>query len=346
MTDLLARLARGELAKLRRVEEGLALVVRHIARCILAAALSSAPVTLRARAFGLTDVGMQRMHNEDAFTIVESERALLAAVFDGCGGLSSGSVAADIAAGTLEDSFREMRARPHEALAEAWWRGEHGTGEARVMAWSALPEEERANVRAHVARLLEARVASTLGDVAVLERRASAWLAGTIEESNRRIVARTTGDRTLRGMGTTIAAALVMDDRVAVAHVGDSRVYGLRRGALEQLTEDHSLINEYLKMNRLSPEEIENFPHKNVITRALGMTDSVVVDTRMHDAEPGDTLLLCTDGLLTPFCDDALPATLRESLEGRSPQAACEELMKRAIPESHDNLTAVVIAIE
>ena len=79
-----------------------------------------------------------------------------------------------------------------------------------------------------------------------------------------------------------IVAIFAVDDGVYVAHVGDSRVYRVRDGKLEQLTEDHSLLNDYIKMKRLTAEEIANFPHKNVIVRALGMKDTVKVDTRFE----------------------------------------------------------------
>jgi protein phosphatase len=95
-----------------------------------------------------------------------------------------------------------------------------------------------------------------------------------------------------RGMGTTLAALFAVEDGVYVAHVGDSRVYRIREGQIEQLTEDHSLLNDYKKMKHLTPEEIANFPHKNVIVRALGMKDTVKVDTRFEAPRAGDTIVL------------------------------------------------------
>jgi hypothetical protein len=103
-----------------------------------------------------------------------------------------------------------------------------------------------------------------------------------IKLANLRIYEHQQREPKLRGMGTTIVAILIIDEGVLVAHVGDSRVYRMRQGKLEQLTEDHSLLNDYIKMKRLSEEEIANFPHKNVIVRALGMKDTVKVDTRLE----------------------------------------------------------------
>src|SRR5215813_12218792 len=109
-----------------------------------------------------------------------------------------------------------------------------------------------------------------------------------------------------RGMGTTLAALFAVEDGIYVAHVGDSRVYRIREGKLEQLTEDHSLLNDYKKMKRFTPQEIANFPHKNVIVRALGMKDTVKVDTRYDAPMARDTILLCSDGLSGPVPDDRM----------------------------------------
>jgi len=106
-----------------------------------------------------------------------------------------------------------------------------------------------------------------------------------------------------RGMGTTLAALFAVEDGIYVAHVGDSRVYRIREAQIEQLTEDHSLLNDYKKMKHLTPEEIANFPHKNVIVRALGMKDTVKVDTRFEAPRAGDTIVLCSDGLSGPVND-------------------------------------------
>src|SRR5690606_32958788 len=114
-------------------------------------------------------------------------------------------------------------------------------------------------------------------------------LITSIKLANLRIFEAAQHDPKLRGMGTTVVGILVVDDGVLIAHVGDSRVYRLRDSKLEQLTEDHSLLNDYIKMKRLSEEEIANFPHKNVIVRALGMKDTVKVDTQLDKPQPGDT---------------------------------------------------------
>src|SRR6476619_1241257 len=125
-----------------------------------------------------------------------------------------------------------------------------------------------------------------------------------IKLANLRIYETSQRDSKKRGMGTTFVSICTANDGVYVAHVGDSRVYRFRDGKIEALTEDHSLLNDYIKMKRLTPEEIANFPHKNVIVRALGMKDTVKVDTRFEQPRASDVYLLCSDGLSGPLSDD------------------------------------------
>ncbi|MCG8556147.1 MAG: Stp1/IreP family PP2C-type Ser/Thr phosphatase [Proteobacteria bacterium] len=127
-----------------------------------------------------------------------------------------------------------------------------------------------------------------------------------VKLANLRIFEASQRESKRRGMGTTVVALLVMREGCLIGHVGDSRVYRLREGALTQLTEDHSLLNDYIKMKQMSAEEIANFPHKNVIVRALGMRDTVKVDTLIDSPQPGDLYVLCTDGLSGPVKDDRI----------------------------------------
>ncbi len=143
-----------------------------------------------------------------------------------------------------------------------------------------------------------------------------------------------------RGMGTTIAVVFVVEEGMYVAHVGDSRVYRIRNGKMTQLTEDHSLLNDYKKMKNLSEEEIEAFPHKNVIVRALGMKDTVKVDTRYEQPEPGDIILICSDGLAGPVSDGDI-----QHIVSTSPDlsAAAQRLIDAANENGGpDNITAVL----
>lgn len=124
-----------------------------------------------------------------------------------------------------------------------------------------------------------------------------------IQEANRRVYERSNADPEASGMGTTMTVALVEGEHVIFGHVGDSRAYMLRDGRMEQLTEDHSLVNELLKSGKLSPEEAETHPQRSVITRAVGTDPDVDVETFTVDAQAGDVFLICSDGL-TDMVDD------------------------------------------
>jgi serine/threonine protein phosphatase PrpC len=130
-----------------------------------------------------------------------------------------------------------------------------------------------------------------------------AKVTSLIQEANRRVHARSNSDPATSGMGTTMTVALVEGDAVTIGHVGDSRAYLVRDARLEQLTEDHSLVNELLKSGKLSPEEAETHPQRSVITRAVGTDPDVDVDAFTVTTEAGDVFLLCSDGL-TDMVDD------------------------------------------
>ncbi len=161
-----------------------------------------------------------------------------------------------------------------------------------------------------------------------------------IKLANLRIYESAQRDPRQRGMGTTIVTMFAVEDGVYIAHVGDSRIYRVRDGKIEQLTEDHSLLNDYIKMKRLTPEEIANFPHKNVIVRALGMKDTVKVDTRFEQPRAGDVYLLCSDGLSGPVTDDEL---LQITSNAGDLKTAATKLIERANQNGGpDNITVVL----
>lgn len=147
-----------------------------------------------------------------------------------------------------------------------------------------------------------------------------------------------------RGMGTTIVTVIGTREGMYIAHVGDSRVYRIRDHQIEQMTEDHSLLNDYLKMRKLSEEEIANFPHKNVIVRALGMKDTVKVDTRLEAPRPGDIFVLCSDGLCGPVNDEDILQIVEDSHGDY--KAACSRLIARANENGGpDNITALIVYV-
>jgi protein phosphatase len=164
-----------------------------------------------------------------------------------------------------------------------------------------------------------------------------------IKLANLRIFERAQLEAKYKGMGTTIVSIHFTKDAVLVGHVGDSRVYLFREGQLSQVTEDHSLLNDYIKAKKLTPEEIEKFPHKNVIVRALGMKDSVQVDVSRLDPKPGDVYLLCSDGLSGMVPDAKLNGILGNSSD-------LEVVVKELIDSANaaggvDNVTAILARV-
>ncbi len=165
-------------------------------------------------------------------------------------------------------------------------------------------------------------------------------LATGIKLANVRIFERANSENKYKGMGTTIATVHFATNLAYVAHVGDSRVYALRNGVLKQLTEDHSLLNDYLKAKKLTADEVEAFPHKNVIVRALGMKDTVQIDMVKLDPLEGDLFLLCSDGLSGMVPDSQIQKVLLQTAEL---QTSCEQLIDLANSAGgNDNVTCVL----
>ena len=145
------------------------------------------------------------------------------------------------------------------------------------------------------------------------------------------------------GMGTTATVAVVREDELTLAHVGDSRAYLLREGQMRQLTQDHSWVEEQVRLGGLTRAEAEASPYRNVITRSIGMGDGVVVDIITETLQPGDVILLCSDGL-TGYLD--APALASRLFSGASPSAAALALIDAANDAGgRDNITAVVMAV-
>jgi protein phosphatase len=165
-----------------------------------------------------------------------------------------------------------------------------------------------------------------------------------IKLANLKIHEQAQKDPQCHGMGTTVVATLFADDALIVGHVGDSRLYRLRDGTFEQITEDHSLLNDYIKIKRLSPEEIASFPHKNVIVRALGMKDSVQVDIHIDNPRLGDIYVLCSDGLSGMVKDHEISEVADAEVDLDN---VCERLIGMANKNGGlDNITVVVIRVE
>ena len=147
-------------------------------------------------------------------------------------------------------------------------------------------------------------------------------------------------DPSLAGMGTTLTAAVLRGGEVSVAHVGDSRAYLWREGALSQLTEDHSLVGEMVRSGQLTSAEAEDHPQRSIIARALGVEPDVEVDTMTISWNPGDVFLLCSDGLHSMVPDEAVASVLAR---GENLQTTARELIKAALASGgRDNISLVL----
>jgi PPM family protein phosphatase len=165
-----------------------------------------------------------------------------------------------------------------------------------------------------------------------------------VKLANLRIHERARADQRLHGMGTTLVAASFPRDGRAVilGHVGDSRAYLVRGGAIRQLTEDHSLLNDFKKTRALTPEEIQAFPHKNVIVRALGMKELVEVDVNREELQDGDVVLLCSDGL-SGMVPDARIAEIVRATHGDLRRAGAALVAAANDAGGADNVTCVLV---
>ena len=231
-------------------------------------------MTLVARHGALSDIGLHRNTNEDAFVV----QPPLYVVCDGMGGANAGEVASGLAAQTLATEV--TAGRP----------------------------------------LLEAA-----------------------EAANAAVFQRASENAEQTGMGTTLTAFLLDDRTARFVHIGDSRAYLLRDGALEQVSDDHSLVGEMVRDGRLTVEEAAVHPHRSILSRALGTEAHAKIDEFTVDLLPGDVLLLCSDGLSGPVADDALLLALTRS----DPQAAAERLILEARRQGGpDNITAVVVRVD
>jgi len=173
-------------------------------------------------------------------------------------------------------------------------------------------------------------------------RAASRLMESSIQAATYMVFSMAEMDRGKTGMGTTLSALLILGEYAVTAQVGDSRIYRVRGEAVEQLTEDHTLIAWQLKQGLITPQEAKKSPHRNVITRAVGNRDYVQVDTGLVKLAPGDRFLLCSDGL---------HGYLRESDIGPTVALSGEEAVKRFISLANerggkDNITAILVEID
>jgi len=169
-------------------------------------------------------------------------------------------------------------------------------------------------------------------------------LVATVEEAGLRIFNEARADRTRRGMGTTATVATLLDSRLFIAQVGDSRAYLLRGETLVQVTRDQSLVNQLIEAGQLTEEEAETFEHNNIILQALGTAETVQVDLTYVDLRRGDVLLMCSDGLSGMIRAEDIRSALVNFDE---PLEICKVLTEKANQAGgHDNITVIVVKFE
>jgi PPM family protein phosphatase len=273
-----------------------------------------ATATARYTAAALTDRGRKRTSNEDAFGYSVEHGVYL--VCDGMGGANAGEVASSLA---IEEVLRLVTERLEP-------RRESNGG-----------------------LLSEAQPGETAGPIPQIAKEA-------VFTANQAIHSRGQRNPRLSGMGTTLVGLLAgrsdEDARVWILNVGDSRCYRLRKGQIEQISHDHSLVDEQVRLGRMTRAEAARSPFRNVITRALGTQPSVTPDVIETAVEPGDLFLLCSDGLTRHLSDEKIESLLNAPANGSSLTAASlEELCARLIEAAnkgggHDNITSLLIRVD
>jgi len=176
-------------------------------------------------------------------------------------------------------------------------------------------------------------------------------LLEAVEVANRKVFYTARSTHLYAGMGATVTIALIAGGRLTIGNVGDSRCYRFRQGVLTQLTDDHSFVNELVKDGRLTPEQAAGHPRRNVITRAIGSREKVLVDLYHDDAESGDLYLFCSDGLSGMLRDqemeDILGSLRGKAMTDESLNDTCHLLVARANEAGgKDNISVVLAGIE
>lgn len=199
-------------------------------------------------------------------------------------------------------------------------------------------------IRTHVQQAVTDQTLALLGEADPRFSSSTNRLASAIRVANHAILDQTRSNESLAGMATTVVAALVTDQVLSVAHVGDSRMYLLREAALRPLTTDHSLVVEQVRRGTLTEEEAERSPQRNIVTRALGVGESVEVELDEVQLQGGDVILLCSDGLTRGVKPDRIVEAVRADPD---PQVAAERLIELATEAGgEDNTTVIVLAVQ
>lgn len=285
----------------------------------------------------MTDVGQQRDQNEDACfdkVVISDDHAYgLFVVADGMGGYKAGEIASQIAVETISRELLPLL----EPISTQTTVPLSKAGKMNRAKGGRRPKGKPTNISERVATPTQ-ELSETLDVKHFTEQ-----LEKAIQASSRAIVAYGNTHKDAQGLGSTVTAALAVDEQVFIANVGDSRTYLLHAGKLQRVTQDHSLVERLVQAGQIEPIDVYDHPHRNLIYRSLGANRAEVdhVDIFCEQWQPGDVLLLCSDGLWEMVRDPELETILTEVTD---PGAACARLIERANEQGgEDNITAVVV---
>lgn len=319
-------------------------------------------MSLRLNAAAKTDVGKQREQNEDnLYAQVNPERHTsgLFIVSDGMGGYHAGEVASQLAVETISERLQSLIGptvgQPTVRLTPRRKRGKgerddpaktrplNANGEAGAEATDAK-DTDGATPAASAQSSLPARdpgETQQLSETMIFEHYEER-LRAAIEDSSKVVVEYGLKHHEARGLGATVTAALVVEGMAFIANVGDSRTYLMRNGKLERVTRDHSLVERLVEAGQIDREDVYDHPSRNLIYRSLGAGHAEVdVDIFNVQLQPGDSLLLCTDGLWEMVHDPQLASILGEDPD---PDAVCAMLIDKANENGgEDNITALLV---
>lgn len=170
------------------------------------------------------------------------------------------------------------------------------------------------------------------------------WMKETIEEANTVIYEKAISSEETTGMGTTLTALVTKENKAVIGHVGDSRIYLWRDGVFSLLSEDHSMVNELVRLGQLTEEKAKNHPHKNVLSRALGVEKYTFADCFQIEIQQGDVFLLCTDGFSNSLLEEEIAAEFSSPGTWDNHMENLKNLvLERGAP---DNFTAVCCLVE
>lgn len=192
-----------------------------------------------------------------------------------------------------------------------------------------------------IVEYIKAKYLEVLTEADIEEDKVYELIKDAIYYSNDRIYKKSLLSKECVGMGTTLSMILIRENQLYYGHVGDSRIYLIRKNEIEMLTEDHSLVAELVKQGTIKPEEASSHPQKNIITRALGTEYTIEADLGKQTIMDEDYILLCTDGLSNLIHDDEIMEIV---LAAGDVEKACDDLIAKARENGgYDNITVVVI---